>query len=140
MTLGEGDAAGEGLAAGLGLVAGVAVSAAGEAVDVVPAGEFEFAAGSQAATKAIARIAVSRSVLRPIRFVFELLIVLPRWNKIEKRDDDCPNLNSSQRAFPHLNRRSLPSGPSDALVFKKVLSRLSKCTSGNLQNVPAEPA
>jgi hypothetical protein len=62
LTLGEGDAAGEGLAAGLGLVAGVAVSPAGED-DVVLAGEFVLAAGSQADTNAIARIVVRRSMI-----------------------------------------------------------------------------
>jgi hypothetical protein len=77
-TLGEGDAvAGDGLAAGLGLVvAGVAVSPAGEDVagDVVLAGEFVFVAGSQAATNAIARIVVSKSMMRLVRLVFGLLI------------------------------------------------------------------
>jgi hypothetical protein len=123
LAVGEGEAAGDGLAAGLGLAAGVAVSAAGD--DDVPAGEFELAAGSQAARKVIARIDESRSVLRPISFVFELLIVLPRWNKIENRDDDCPNLNPSQRAFPHLNRRSLRPGHREALGFKRVLAQRS---------------
>ncbi len=78
LTLGEGDAAGEGLAAGFGLFfGGAAVSPAGEddaAGDVVLAGEFVLVAGSQADTNAVARIVVSRSMIRLIRLVFELLI------------------------------------------------------------------
>ena len=77
--MGEGDAAGAGLAAGLGLVAGgAAVSPAGEDVvageEVVVAGEVELLAGSQPAAKAMARIVVSRSVVRVISFIFGLLI------------------------------------------------------------------
>jgi hypothetical protein len=61
--LGEGDAAGEGLAAG---VTAGAVAPAGDddvAGVVVLAGEFVFAAGSQAVTNAIARIVVRRSMI-----------------------------------------------------------------------------
>jgi hypothetical protein len=95
--VGEGDAAGDGLAAVPGLVAaGAAVSPAGEDVvagdDDVLAGEFVLVAGSQAAANAMTRIVVSKSVARLVSFIFGLLIVLPRWNKIEKRDDDCPDL------------------------------------------------
>ena len=70
--MGEADAAGE--AAGLGLVAGdAAVSPAGEddvAGDAVLAGEFVLVAGSQAAVNAIARIVVSRSMIRLVCLVF----------------------------------------------------------------------
>lgn len=66
-----GDAAG--LAAGLGLVdAGAALSPAGEddvAGDAVLAGELVLVAGSQAAANAIARIVVSRSMIRVVRLV-----------------------------------------------------------------------
>jgi hypothetical protein len=99
--VGEGEAAAglaAGLAIGLGLVvAGVVVSLAGEGADAAGDGvgveEFESVAGSQAAANAIARIAVSSSVARLIDFVIGLLIVFPRSDKIEKRDDDCPNGN-----------------------------------------------
>ena len=84
LAVGEGEAAAEGLAAGLGLVAGgAAVSLAGDVVgddvagdEVVLPGELELLAGSvaQPAAKAMARIVVSRSVLRLISFIFGLLI------------------------------------------------------------------
>jgi hypothetical protein len=95
LAVGEGDAAGEGLAAGLGFVAGGAVvSPAGEAVvvgDDVGLFEFEFVAGSQPTTNAIARIVGRRSAVRPISFIFGILIGLPRSSKIEKQDDNCPD-------------------------------------------------
>ena len=93
--MGDGDATVAGVAAGLGLVAGGAVvSPAGELDgDDVVLGEFVLVAGSQATAKAIARVAVSRSVMRVTSFVFGLLISFPRSDKIEKQDDDCPNDN-----------------------------------------------
>ena len=91
-----GEAAGEGLAAELGVVvvaAGVVLLGEGAVAGaVVVAGEFEFelvvGSSAQPTAKAIARTAGSNNTVRLISFVFELLIVLPRSRKIEKRDDD----------------------------------------------------
>ena len=87
-----GEAAGEGLAAEL--AAGVVLLGEGAVAGaVVVAGEFEFelvvGSSAQPTAKAIARTAGSNNTVRLISFVFELLIVLPRSRKIEKRDDDC---------------------------------------------------
>ena len=112
--MGEGDAAGDGLAAGLGLV-GAAVSPAGEDVvagdDVVLAGEFVLVAGSQAAANAMTRIVVSKSAARLVSFIFGLLIVLPRWNKIEKRGYDCPGLNFVTTGLPTPDEAESPLQP-----------------------------
>jgi hypothetical protein len=105
--VGEGDAAGERLAAGLGLVAaGAAVSPAG-----VLAGEFVLVAGSQAAANAMTRIVVSKKAARLVRFIFGLLIVLPRWNKIEKRGYDCPGLNFVTTGLPTPDEAESPLQP-----------------------------
>jgi hypothetical protein len=78
--MGERVAAGEGLTTGLGLVVGgAAVSPAGEADGDeagagVALGVVGVLAGSQPATKAIARIVGSRSAVRLISFVFGLFI------------------------------------------------------------------
>jgi hypothetical protein len=77
--LGEGDASGEGLAAGLGLVAG-ALSAGplGEA-DVLAEGlavlgEFELLPGSQPAAKTIENVVRSSRAVRPMMFMFGVII------------------------------------------------------------------
>jgi hypothetical protein len=116
LAVGEGDAAGDGLGAGLGLVAaGAAVSPAGEDVatgdDVVLAGEFVLVAGSQAAANAMTRIVVSKSVARLVSFIFGLLIVLPRWNKIEKRGYDYPGLNFLTTGLPTPDEAESPLQP-----------------------------
>ena len=108
--MGEGDVAGDGLAAGPGLVAaGAAVSPAGD--DVVLAGEFVLVAGSQAAANAMTRIVVSKSVARLVSFIFGLLIVLPRWNKIEKRGYDYPGLNFLTTGLPTPDEAESPLQP-----------------------------
>lgn len=123
-------AAGDGLAAGLGLVAGAVVSPAGvvagddAAGDDAGVGEFELVAGSQAAANAITRIVVNRSAVRLIDFKIGLFIVFPRSNRIEKRDDDCPNGNCQQWVCPQVLRRSLRFGPTEALVSERVALRI----------------
>ena len=84
--MGEGDAAGDGLATGLGLVAGgAAVSPAGEAVvvgaGVVVAGVFELVSDSQPTTNAIARMVGKKSAVRPISFIFGLLIIFSSFEQ-----------------------------------------------------------
>jgi hypothetical protein len=126
LAVGEGEvAAGDGLATGLGLVAGAVVSAgvfAGDdaAGDDAGVGEFELAAGSHAAAKAITRIVVNSSAVRLIDFNIGLLIVFPLSNRIEKRDDDCPKANCQQWVFPQALRRGLPLSPTEALVLIRV--------------------
>ncbi len=86
MAVGEGDAAGDGLATGLGLVAGgAAVSPAGEAVvvggGVAVAGVFELVSDSQPTTNAIARTVGKKSAVRPISFIFGLLIIFSSFEQ-----------------------------------------------------------
>lgn len=97
LAVGEGDAAAGGLAAGLGLVAGV-VSAgvvgddevAGDAGEGLAAVGVELTAGS-AAQPTANRIVESVKVNSAARVIFEVVIVVvPRFSKIEKRDDNCP--------------------------------------------------
>lgn len=127
LAVGEGDiAAGEGLAAGLGLVAGAVVSPAGVVAGAAAAGdeagvaEFELVAGSHAAANAITRIVVNRSAVRLIDFRIGLLIVFPHSDRIEKRDDDCPNAKCQQWVFPQALRRGLPLSSTEALVLNRV--------------------
>jgi hypothetical protein len=81
LAFGEGEAAGAGLAAGLGLFAGALAVALGEgAVDAEGAaafGVFESLTGSvaQPAASAIEPTVRSRSVVRLIVFIFDVLIV-----------------------------------------------------------------
>jgi hypothetical protein len=110
---GEGEAAVDGLAAGLGLVTGaVPVALAGEGAvagdDVAPLGDdvvvggVELFSGSaaQPTANAIARTIGRRRLMRVIRFIFGLLIVLPRSSKIEKQADSRPPASFQQRVFP----------------------------------------
>jgi len=93
----DGEATGAGLTTGLGLLAGgFSTGAAGADVaagDGVAAVGVEFVAGSaaQPAARASAeRVSVKRAV-RVIVFMFGVVIVfVPRFSKIEKRDDNCP--------------------------------------------------
>jgi hypothetical protein len=114
---GEGEAAVDGLAAGLGLVTGaVPVALAGEGAvagdDVAPLGDdvvvggVEVFSGSaaQPTANAIARTIGSRRLMRVIRFIFGLLIVLPRSSKIEKQADSRPSVSLQQRVFPQSSR------------------------------------
>jgi hypothetical protein len=98
LAFGAGDAAGDGFTAGLGLLAGVlslgAVGEddmAGEGLAVLE--EFELTAGSQPAANNTENVARSKTAVRLIRLVFEILICFPRSNKIEKRNDDCSGGN-----------------------------------------------
>jgi len=97
LAVAEGDAAAAGLAAGLALVAG-AVSVgvvgvdeiAGDAGDGLAAVGVELTAGS-AAQPTANRIVESVRVNRAARVIFEVfIVVVPRFSKIEKRDDNCP--------------------------------------------------
>jgi hypothetical protein len=111
---GEGEAAVDGLAAGLGLVTGaVPVALAGEGAvagdDVAPLGDdvvvggVELFSGSaaQPTANAIARTIGSRRLMRVIRFIFGLLIVLPRVStKIEKQAHTRPRASFQQWVFP----------------------------------------
>jgi hypothetical protein len=108
---GEGETAGDGLAAGLGLATGaVPLALAGEgdvAGDDVAllgddAGVVELFSGSaaQPTANAIARTIGSRRLMRMIRFVFGLLIILPRSCRIEKQADSRPPSSFQQRVFP----------------------------------------
>ncbi len=101
MALGEGDAAGEGLADGLGLVPGALsvaplgdLDVAGEGLAV--AGVFELLSGSvaQPAANIIEDIATRRRAVRLIMFMFGVLIGFwPRFSKIKKHADSCPEAN-----------------------------------------------
>jgi hypothetical protein len=96
--VGEADAAGEGLAAGLALVAGTGPVTLGEDEvdgDDFVEGAFELLSVSvaQPIAKAIAKIEGSSRAVRPTNFIFSLLIGVPRSSKIEKRDDDCSDVN-----------------------------------------------
>lgn len=94
----EGDAAAAGLTAGLDLAAG-AVSAgvagedelAGETGDGLAAAGVELSAGSVAqptANRIVERVRVNKAA----RVIFEVVImVVPRFSKIEKRHDNCPS-------------------------------------------------
>jgi len=96
LALGEGDATGEGLPTG---VAATVLVALGEGdVDgdeVALLGEFELFSDSvaQPTAKKIASTIESRSVMRPFKFIFGLLISLPRSSKIEKRGHNCSDAN-----------------------------------------------
>jgi hypothetical protein len=98
--LGEGDAAGEGLWAGLELLAGaLPVAPVGEGDTdgdgLVVCGEFELSLGSvaQPAANTIENIVRSRSTVRLIKLMLGFFIIFPHSNKIEKRDDNCPDAN-----------------------------------------------
>jgi hypothetical protein len=113
LTAGDGDATGE--AVGLGLVAGVVTVLLGEAVgegDDVTTPEFELFAGSQAAANSVNRM-VGSSSARLIDLGFELLIRellirLPRSNKIEKREDVARTRVYQQWVFPQVFHRNRP--------------------------------
>jgi hypothetical protein len=95
---GEGDASGEGLAAGLGLVAeALSAGPLGEAEVVgeglAALGEFELLPGSQPAAKTIENVVRSSRAVRPIMFMFGVIISLPHFSKIEKHADNCPSAN-----------------------------------------------
>jgi hypothetical protein len=109
LTTGDGDATGE--AVGLGLVAGVITVLFGEAVgegDDVTVSEFELFAGSQAAANNANRI-VGSSSARLIDLYFGLLIsVLPRSNKIKKREDVARTKVYQQWVFPQVFHRNRP--------------------------------
>jgi hypothetical protein len=85
--------------AGEGDVAGADLALLGD--DVVVGGvDVLSASAAQPTANAIARTIGSRRLMRVIRFVFGLLIVLPRSSKIEKQADSRPPASSQQRVFP----------------------------------------
>lgn len=145
--LGEGEAAVDGLAAGLGLVAGaVPVALAGEGAvagddvallgdDVVVVGVFSGSA-AQPTANAIARTIGSRRLTRVIRFIFGLLIVLPRSSRIEKQADSRPPASFQQWVFPQSSRGLAHSALERNPHLKTVVARLAN-VDGSFTRVDA---
>ncbi len=92
---GAGELAGDAFAAGVGVVAGSLTDGLGEAAGVAAGvmGALELAGGSHAVAKTDARIAGSSNA-RLIDLIAGFVIDVPHSSKIEKREDNCSNVNT----------------------------------------------
>jgi hypothetical protein len=124
LEVGEGDAVAEGLATGLG-VSGVPMGD-GDVDDegLAVFGALELLTGSvaQPAANTSENVVRSTRAARLIMFVFGVLICfLPRFRKIEKRDDNCATASLQQQVFPQTFAGPAPSSCTETLVHKKGL-------------------